>query len=68
MNKETIGIITKLLNLEVNLKRDRMMDCINNGFDAYLKDRINDYREAFHARDDFREWVDEQDLEEGEEV
>ena len=66
MKKDTFEFIKKLLNQEVDMRKDRMMDCINNGFDAYLKDRIGNYREAFNARDDFCEWADDQDFEEGE--
>ena len=63
MEKETFELIRKLLNCEVDIKKNRMMDCINNGFDAFIKERINEYREVFYARDDFLEWAEDQDFE-----
>lgn len=67
MRKSTFEFIKELLNHEVNMRKDRMMGCINNKFDTYLNDRINKYREVFDARDDFCEWADDQVFEEGEE-
>lgn len=67
MNRDTISFIVRLLNQEVNSRESSLMSCIRNKSDAYMNDRIKDYREAFDAREDFFNWVDDQDFKDGEE-
>jgi hypothetical protein len=66
IEKSTAVYIVRLLNCEVSRTKAKMMDCIDNGLDAFLKDRIAEYREALHARDGFCGWVDDQKFEEDE--
>lgn len=61
MKNDTIELLKELVRCEVEIKRQRMMDCINNKFDAYLKDRIAEYRRVYDARDDFYEWLETQE-------
>lgn len=62
MGKDTVEFIKELLKLEVASRKHRMMDCIDNGFDAYIKDRINDYRNALNALNDFIGWEEDQEF------
>lgn len=59
MKPETVSILTKLLNNEVNAKKAEML--------RYIEARINadkvikEYQEIFCALDDFSEWLEEQE-------
>jgi hypothetical protein len=61
LNKETISFITKLLNEQVNITRNSLMSSIDHGHNALIDNGIKMYREALYARNDFFEWVDDQE-------
>ena len=65
MKQETIATITKLLNNEVGCMKNRMMDCINNNFENSISERVKAYQEYYNAQQDFRDWVDEQEEDDG---
>lgn len=66
MNKNDADFIVRLLNCELESRKSSMMSCIDKGLDPYIKERIEKYREALNARNEFRDWMDDKDFEEGE--
>ena len=60
MLKLTRNFIRDLLRTEVECRKNRMMDCINNGFPA-VEERIKSYQEAYAALQDFYEWDEDQE-------
>lgn len=67
MTKTTVDFIIKFLDREVSSRETLLINCIRNKFDVYINDRIKNYREVFDAREDFLNWVDDQDFKDGEE-
>lgn len=60
MLKSTRNFINNLLNAEVECRKNRMIDCINNELPA-VADRIKSYQEAHKAQQDYFEWEYEQE-------
>lgn len=60
MKPETIDKISILLQREVSETQDIMMRVIKGGSDNGLDVRIAEYRAAYNALEDFRDWLDEQ--------
>ena len=61
MKPETISTITMLLNNAVADREHTMMHYINGGFECDLDKVIKDYQKIYKARNDFRNWIDEQE-------
>ncbi len=61
MKPETISTITMLLNNAVAEKERIMMNYINGGFERDLDKAIKEYQKVYKARNDFRDWLDEQE-------
>lgn len=62
MKPETIEKILVLLNEDVDIKKAALMRVIegsNNNFG--VDERILEYRMAYKALEDFKDWVDEQE-------
>lgn len=60
LRPETIAKILDLLRFDVDDRKDRLMRMIESGFDDGLKERIEEYRVAYKALDNFEDWADEQ--------
>lgn len=58
MKKETVKIICDLMQRDVEDRRDRIMEMIDNGFDTGLNERIAEYRASLAALEDFENWKD----------
>lgn len=60
MCEETINVIAGLLDCEVERTKDIMMTAIVNGVVmSVLETKIQAYRKAMNARDEFAEWCEE---------
>lgn len=60
MLKSTRQFIGALLAAEVEVRKNRMLDCINNEF-PNTAERMKQYQEAYKVEQDFFEWDDEQE-------
>ena len=66
MDSKTKSFTLSLLNSEANRLRSSIMESIDCGAPmGVIQDKIERYRSAKHARDDFTEWVDEEEDENG---
>lgn len=61
MKRETKEKIKEVLRQDVNDRKDRMLHMIDNNYDIGLDVRIEEYRTALKALEDFEEWLDEED-------
>lgn len=61
MTPKTINKISTLLRMDADDRRDRLLNMIEGGFKVGLDERIEEYKAAFDALNEFNEWVDEQD-------
>lgn len=62
MKPETIEKILVLLNEDVDIKKAALMRTIENQTgNLYVDERIQEYRMAYNALEDFKDWVDEQE-------
>ena len=61
LSDKTISFIMKLLNVQVNITKQRMMDAIDNGSDQiHVDNGVKQYREAKAAAVEFCDWVDDE--------
>lgn len=61
LSRKTLSFTMSLLNLQVNITKQRMMDSIDNGLDqCHVDNDIKKYREAKAAASEFCDWVEEQ--------
>lgn len=68
LSEKTMAFITSSLNKEVNAKRAAMMLAIDGGADREtVDDNVMHYRAAKAARDEFCDWADDQEEEDGRE-
>lgn len=61
MKPETIDKIRILLRNEVEETKNIMIRTIESGYDNGLDVRIAEYRAAYNAFEDFKDWVDDQE-------
>ena len=58
LKPETVDKIKELLQFDVDERRSRLLNMIEQGYAGGLDARIKEYQEAYNANEDFAGWID----------